>query len=99
MTVRRKWQTDEAQRNSSSRPPATRVGVADHVVAPGDQLAGALQWNVQQTRKGMDRKVGADPLTKSNSGSGSAVSAVCLQLVKEILVVLHQAVRAELASD
>ena len=38
------------------------VGVADHLVAPGDQLRGVLRGYVEQPGQHLDREVGADLL-------------------------------------
>jgi hypothetical protein len=77
-----------------------RVGVADQLVAPVDQLTRVGLWHVEQSGQYLDREVGADVGDEVELGPGQCgVDGGLGQVAQEALVVAHQVAGAELALD
>ena len=77
-----------------------RVGEADDLVAPVDELAGLLLWHIEQAGEHLDREVRADVGDEVELALGeSRVDRGARDVAQQRLVVAHQVRAAELARD
>ena len=77
-----------------------RVGVADHLVAPVDQLVGVAGRNVEQPGQYLDREVGGDLLDEVELGGlQRLVDGLPGETAQEVLVVADEIAGTELPLD
>ena len=77
-----------------------RIGVADHLVAPVDQLIGVAGRNVEQSGQDLDREVCADLLDEVELGGFQRrIDGVLGEPAQEFFVFPKQVARAELPLD